>query len=152
MTWGVQAPPLLRLPWPRCEWTEHVHNFLFFINQSADHVRAEPKILIRTDHGSIMICCTTTSNTSQTFGPSIIIEIHRYCLADYCQITVHNKMDMGQFLVNPPSYETLCLLSQGNQVCSYLQIPLENLDEKAFWNGYIDHTFYYYVVWNNHVT
>ena len=30
-------------------WTEHAHNFFFFINQSIDHVRAEPKILIRTD-------------------------------------------------------------------------------------------------------
>ena len=30
MTRGVQIPPFLRSPWPRCEWTEHVHNFFFF--------------------------------------------------------------------------------------------------------------------------
>jgi len=60
MTRGVQIPPFFRSPWPRREWTEHVHNFFFFINQSADHVRAELKILIRTDHGSMRIRCTTT--------------------------------------------------------------------------------------------
>jgi len=35
--------------------------FFVFINQSADHVRAEPKILIRTDHRSMMIRCTTST-------------------------------------------------------------------------------------------
>ena len=34
--------------------------FFFFINQSADHGRADSKIFIRTDHGSMMIRCTTS--------------------------------------------------------------------------------------------
>ena len=48
-------------------WIELVHNVFFFINQSTDHVCAEPKILIRTDHGSMMIRCTTDMNYS-VFG------------------------------------------------------------------------------------
>ena len=38
-------------------WTQL---FFFIINQSADHVCAKPKILIWTDHGSMMIRCTTS--------------------------------------------------------------------------------------------
>ena len=43
------------------DWT--CAQLFFFINQSANHVCAEPKILIRTDHGSMMIHCTTTVHT-----------------------------------------------------------------------------------------
>ena len=53
-------------------WTEHAHNFFFFINQSADHACAEPKILIRMDHGSMMIRCTTTAMCAQCFSPLCI--------------------------------------------------------------------------------
>jgi len=28
------APPFLRSPWPRCEWTEHAHNFFFIFYKS----------------------------------------------------------------------------------------------------------------------
>ena len=51
--------PLLAMTTLHCvEWT--CAQLFFLINQSTDHVCAEPKILIQTDHGSKMIRCTTT--------------------------------------------------------------------------------------------
>jgi len=51
--------PLLAMTTLWVDWT-CAQFFFFFINQPADHVRTEPKILIRTDHGWSVISCTTT--------------------------------------------------------------------------------------------
>ena len=45
--------------------------FFFSINQSADHVCAEPKILIQTDHGSMMIRCTATLDGRSSVFPGL---------------------------------------------------------------------------------
>ncbi len=72
------------------DWT--CAQLFFFINQSADHVCAEPKIVIRTDHGSMMIRCTTitqgfdrtvsvTAEVTRSFVPFLIIcRSYQVCL------------------------------------------------------------------------
>ena len=46
------------------DWT--CAQIFFFRNQYADYVRSEPKILIRTDHGSVMIRCTTNQDARRS--------------------------------------------------------------------------------------